>query len=67
MFDFNNSYYCVMNIIKYLKKLNIILVVDDGIFIFTFVDGTVKRVKQNELEQYLFIKMIEYIKPNFTL
>lgn len=51
-----------MNINKYLKKLNIDFQLDGDTFIFTLEDKTKKEIKKKDLEQYLFIQMIEYIK-----
>lgn len=51
-----------MNINKYLDKLNISFTVDDGIFTFTMYDGKIKKLTQKEIEQYLFIKLIELIE-----
>ena len=51
-----------MDINKYLKKLNIKFELVGDVFSFTLEDGTMKNIKQKDLEQYLFIKMIEYIK-----
>lgn len=52
-----------MNINKYLKKLNIEFELIDNVFIFTLPDKTIKKIPQIELEQFLFIQMVEYIVP----
>lgn len=52
-----------MDILKYLKRLNIELEIKDNVFIFTLQDKSIREIPQKELEQYLFMQLAEYIQP----
>jgi len=51
-----------MDIIKKLKESNIDLVVNNQTFTFTLPDKKVKVVQLHELENYLSLCLINYIK-----
>lgn len=51
-----------MNLIGELKKLDIDLSVDNDVFTFTFSDKTQKIVKIKDLDNYLLLCLINYIK-----
>lgn len=55
-----------MDIIKYLNKANIKLKVIGDFFEFTLPDNSKKIVKQKELEQYLFICLLDYVNDENT-
>lgn len=51
-----------MNLVKVLKDSGIDLVVDNQIFTFTLPDKTVKVIPKADLENYLSLCLINYIK-----
>lgn len=51
-----------MDIIKKLKESDIDLVIDNQVFTFTLPDKRVKKIELNELENYLSLCLINYIK-----
>lgn len=55
-----------MDVVKYLKKAGIDIKVKGNFFEFTLPDKSVKIVKQKELEQYLFICLLDYINDENT-
>lgn len=55
--------YINMNIIKYLQKANIDCLYDSKTKSFTFdVDNKTVVYSKKEIEQYLFIRLVELIK-----
>ncbi len=51
-----------MNLVKVLKDSGIDLVIDNQIFTFTLPDKTVKTIPMSELENYLSLCLINYLK-----
>lgn len=51
----------MLNINKYLNKLNITFIIDNDKFIFTLKDGSKKIISKKDMEQYLFICMVDFI------
>lgn len=51
-----------MDINKQLQSQNIDLQVKEDVFTFTFEDKTQKRIKKDEIEKYLFVCLLNFIK-----
>ncbi len=51
-----------MDINKQLLSQNIDLQVEDNDFTFTFADKSSKKIKKEEIEKYLFLCLLNYIK-----
>lgn len=54
-----------MNIIKYLKKVGFNFSIDMNDFVFTKNNKSV-YINKKELEQYLFIKLLEYVENEYN-
>ena len=50
-----------MNIISELNKHNIIITIKDDNYIFTFPTKEEKTIHKNELEEYLFLCLMNFI------
>lgn len=59
-----NHIYVCMDIIKYLKKLNITIVKQTMHTLIFNIDGIEKEINIKDLEQYLFICLVDYIKES---
>lgn len=53
-----------MDINKQLQQQNIDLTVDNNTFTFTFEDKTSKTIEKDEIEKYLFLCLLNYIKTH---
>lgn len=51
-----------MDINKQLQEQNIDLQVNNEVFTFTFADKTSKKIEKTEIEKYLFVCLLNYIK-----
>lgn len=51
-----------MDINKQLQQQNIDLSVENNTFTFTFPDKTVKKLEKDEIEKYLFLCLLNFIK-----
>lgn len=51
-----------MDINKQLLSQNINLQVEDDVFTFTFADKSSKKIKKEEIDNYLFVCLLNYIK-----
>ena len=61
----SNVYNCkanCMDINKQLLSQNIDLQVKEDVFTFTFEDKTSKNIKKEEIEKYLLLCLLNYIK-----
>jgi len=51
-----------MDINKQLQSQNIDLKIKDDVFTFTFTDKSSKSFKKEEIEKYLFLCLLNFIK-----
>lgn len=52
----------MINIKKQLAKVDIVVNIDKNDLIFTMSNGTKKTIKQKEIEQYLFICLLDFVE-----